>query len=717
MILLLKDYKRFPRAILDEKTTNTSFLRMARLYKAMGIRNNAFILTLLQPELQGVDPFDPNLTPEQMALIRMECQANPWYFFREVVRLPPMAGINPSPLRANRGNIALFWSFFNHIDSALIQIRQTGKSVSTDTLMIWILFIGARNSKIMMITKDDMLRQANIERLKSIRDLLPPYIYMRHPDDRDNQKELNCTALKNTYVSGVAQNSESAANNLGRGLTTPILHVDEGPFINFIGTTIPAALAAGTAVRAEAKKNKQPYGNIFTTTAGRRDDRDGAFMYKMIHNGMVWNEALFDAPDEEALREMVLRNGSGRKAFVNITMSHRQLGYSDEWLYQTMADNEATGDVANRDFLNIWTFGSMRSPLSPALNDAIRGSEKEIAWSEISSDNYILRWYISKDELQERLKTRQFVMGIDTSDAVGRDSIAVVVVDTYDLSVVAAGTYNETNLIRWGMYLLSLLHKYPNTTAIIERRSTAATLIDFLLIRLPRVGLDPFRRLFNRVVDEHAERQSDYQEITRRVEARTELFYDRFKRFFGFVTNAENRPLLYTTVLQNAAKRAGHLVHDKTLSNELRGLVERNGRIDHAAGGNDDHVMAWLLCHWFINHGRNLTHYGIDATQIMAGLQRTPVGDAVSDADYAQQRKIKVMEEFNSLADMISDVTDPIMAAKLEHRLRVLSREIDEEGMDADFSIDALIQKASEERKMRKKTDYSLRHIGYRSRY
>lgn len=714
MILLLSDWRKYPRAIIDERTSNESFLRMARLYKSMGIKNNAFHLSLLQPELQGVDPHDPRLSPELMALIRMECTYNPWYFFREVVRLPAMAGSQARPLRANRGNIALWWAFLNHIDSGLIQPRQTGKSVSTDVMMDWVIYLGAMNTKVIMITKDDMLRQANIERLKNIRDLMPPYLYIKHPDDRDNQKEMTCEALKNIYLTGVAQNSENGANNLGRGLTSPILHVDEGPFISYIGTTIPAALAAGTAAREEAAENNRPYGNIFTTTAGKKDDRDGQYMYRMITNGAVMNEIYYDAASPKDLREMISRNGSGRKVFLNITMSHRQLGYTDEWLYKTIVDNEATGEVADRDFLNIWTSGTQRSPLSPKLNEMILNSEKDIVWSEISPDNYILRWYITPEEAKARMAERQFIIGIDTSDAVGRDSIALIITDSHDLSVVAAGTYNETNLIRWAMYLLSLLVKYPNTTAIIERKSTAATIIDLLLIRLPRMGHDPFRRLFNRVVDEHSERKIEYGEINRRADNRSETFYDSYKRYFGYVTNAENRPLLFTTVLQNAAKRSGHLVADKTLSGEIRGLVEKKGRIDHANGSNDDHVIAWLLCHWFLTHGRNLSHYGIDVSTLMSGVQGNMDIELTAEEMYQKQEQDLVMEEFNALAERLTESNDPITAAKIEHRLRVLSSRLQEGQIDAEFSIDAMIHKASEERARRQRSQYGLRRIGLR---
>jgi hypothetical protein len=705
MILFLEDWARFPNAIPDYKTKNESFLRQAHVYKTMGIKNHLFLLALMQPELQGVDPHDPNLTLEQKAMIGLECKYNPWYFFREVVRLPAVAGPEPVKFRANRGNIALFWAFFCNIDAANIQPRQTGKSASTDCLMVWVNFIGATNTKTTMITKDDALRRANVDRLKGIRNLLPKYLVNLTREDADNQFELTCKALKNSYTTGVAQNSEAAANNLGRGLTSPILHCDEGPFINFIGTSLPAALAAGTAARDEARKYNRPYGNIFTTTAGKKDDRDGRFMYDLIHSGAVWNEAFFDCKNKRDLREMVMSNGTGGAALVNITMSHRQLGKTDEWLRDAIAIARATGEAADRDFLNVWTSGTQRSPLSTALNEAIRNSEMEVLHSEIT-DRYVLRWFIPEDEIATRMAEGHFVIGMDTSEAVGRDAIGFVMLDIRDLSTVAAGTYNETNIQRFGAYLMSLMLKYENTTLVIERKSTAIGLLDYLIIQMSALGIDPFKRIYNRIVDEGNDEQM--RELNRRPEFRSEQFYDMRRSKFGFSTTKESRTLLYTNVLQEAAKKAGHLVRDKTLSGELRGLVEKNGRIDHVSSGHDDMVMSWLLAHWFLTHARNLSHYGIVSSHVMMAVSE--MGRVLNEEELQRrEQQGQLMDEIDDLLDKLKNCKEEILIVKYEHRLRFLQSQLDASGVEEVTNMDALIHQVREERQKRMRMESQQR--------
>ena len=92
MILFLEDWQKYPTAIIDYETKNKSFVRQAAVYRLMGVQNHAFLLALINPRLQGVDPHDPNLTLEQQMEVAIECRINPWYFFREVARAPGMAG-------------------------------------------------------------------------------------------------------------------------------------------------------------------------------------------------------------------------------------------------------------------------------------------------------------------------------------------------------------------------------------------------------------------------------------------------------------------------------------------------------------------------------------------------------------------------------------------------------------------------------------------------
>ena len=706
MILFSQDWNRFTSARPDFDTKNESFLRLVSLYGEMKIKNRYFPLALINQDLKGVDPHSAILSDATKIAIGIECRYNVWYFLREVVRIPPVSGPNPIQYKANRGNIAITWAFLNSIDIALIQPRQTGKSVSTDCVMLWLLFIGAGNSIINMITKDDGLRKKNVERIKKLRDLLPQYLVPKHRDDSDNQFEVTCKTHDNQYTTGVAQNSESTANNLGRGLTAPITHIDEGPFINHIGTTLPAALAAATTARAEAKQYGRPHGNIFTTTAGKKDDRDGKFMYDMIHGAATWTELFYDCVNIDALKQMVKVNCAGRKLMINATFSHRQLGYTDEWLYEAMAQASSFGEAADRDFFNVWTSGTQSSPLSPALNEKIRDSVRDVKHTEITKELYVIHWYLDERELEVAKRNDTFILGLDTSEAVGRDAIAGVIISARDLSVVGRFTVNETNLIRFSNALAEIMVNYPNMTLIPEKKSTGQMIVDALLMILPKHGIDPFRRIFNRIVDEANEKQDLFKEISKPAGSRTASFYDSTKKYFGFNTTAESRMTLYSTVLQNAAKKAGHLVRDKVLSGEIRALVVKRGRIDHEASGHDDTVVAWLLANWLVTMGKNLEFYGIDRSHVMSAVSDNSK-QMTQEEVYERQVQKLFRQEIDDLYAQLSEANDTFTVTKCEARLRFLSTRVVED-TDEITNMDSLIKRAADERMVRSQKSQRL---------
>ena len=244
MILFNNDWKD-SGATIDLKTTNKSFLRLAGLYKKMGVINNSFILAIYDQTLIGVDPFDPNLTEEQITRITIECKTNPWYFFREIARAPSISGTNPVRFKANRGNIALFWLFFNHVTTLLIQPRQTGKSFSTGLLFKLLLNIMSNNTKMNLLTKDNKLRVSSVEVMKAIEKELPWYFRLVGRKDTNNSEEITVKALGNKLSTHLAQISPKAARNVGRGLTSPIFHIDEIAYLNNIDIMLPAALASG----------------------------------------------------------------------------------------------------------------------------------------------------------------------------------------------------------------------------------------------------------------------------------------------------------------------------------------------------------------------------------------------------------------------------------------------------------------------------------------
>ncbi|WP_304576729.1 hypothetical protein [Romboutsia ilealis] len=104
--------------IYDTKTKNISFLQTSVDLAKLGIKNNKFFLKLYDQDLQGIDPYAPYLPDDVKFKIITECIRNPWYFLREVCRIPDQ-GSDGIPYQLHRGNLAVTWCFINGIDNYL----------------------------------------------------------------------------------------------------------------------------------------------------------------------------------------------------------------------------------------------------------------------------------------------------------------------------------------------------------------------------------------------------------------------------------------------------------------------------------------------------------------------------------------------------------------------------------------------------------------------
>jgi len=682
MILFREDWRKYPGAIPDYDTTNTTWVRLAGVMKSMGIENYNFHLALHNPDLKGVDPHSNTLSQLEISMIADEAAINPWYYLREVIRVPASGAAEPVKLRANRANVSLWWLFFNHVTTMLIQPRQTGKSVSTDALMSWLLTSGSLNTNISLLTKDDDLRVKNVKRLKELISSLPYYLDLRGKTDTNNTEKITINRLKNTYNTSVAQASVKAALNLGRGSTNAINHIDEIAFINNIDVTLKALLPASSAARDDSRAAGAPYGNIFTTTPGYLSSKSGRYAKTIYNDSLRWSELLFDSVNEEDLYENIRKNNRSGKLQVLLEYNHRQLGYTDEWLKGKIEDAMSDGEDAGSDFLNLWAEGNESSAIDKDILKLIKASIINEPLIKISKHGYIIRWYMSEDMLKTRFPSIKVVAGLDTSDAVSQDDLALVARDVSSGEVVFTGTYNETNLITFSEFIADTLLANPNITIIVERKLNGGMVIDNIANILMARGIDPFTRIFNWVVNDYKINKRYAEEVINTgYNGRDNNIYDKYRKQFGFATAGSGRAArdkLYGTVFSNSAKYTASTVRDKTLIDQIASLAIKNGRIDHTTGNHDDMVFAWLLGYWFLMFAENKEFYGINDSLVLATVNEQIVeeqGGAEMVRKRKKQQKIKV--EIDNLITELKTTRDMVKANMLTGKINFLHKQID----------------------------------------
>lgn len=677
-ILFAEDFeKKHPSAIVDYKTRNESFVRLAAVYNKMGVPHaSRMILALHNRDLQGIDPFNPPDAETALA-ISLECKDNFWYFIREIARDPAGSEDFPILFNPNRGVISAYWLYLNHIVFFLIMIRQTGKSFGIDWLYIWLLNCGTTKYEIAQLTKDEKLRGRELERLKAMELTLPSYLKLRHDRDPGNTETLRVSRLENHFKSYLPNKSPKIADMVGRGMTASTAGVDELAYIfnNFI--TVPVMLSATQAAREVSRMKNEPYGTIFTTTSGKRDTPEGRYAYRLVHSGAVWSEQFMNCQNLAELEKVILTAAPGdergdKRLYVNCTFNHRQLGKSDEWLRQRLKDSMQEDPIqVQADYFNMWPSGTSSSPFSKEIAEAIRNSLVEDYYTAIEGDDmYALRWYYDQNDIDHKLKSVPHVLTLDSSDAVGRDAMGVNLINLHTGEEAMAATVPKTNLISFSKWICEFMVKHTNVTLIPERRGSGQTIIDYLLLYLPSVGIDPFTRIYNLVVQEADEYPERFKEIQNPFSSNDNI-YNKYKKCFGWATSgsgATSRSDLYSKTLNVATRLGSHVVRDNILILQLLGLVIKNGRVDHQDGEHDDMAVSWLLGWWFMTNGKNLSYYGIDSRFILSDNVAV-VQEKKSISMYDRYRQEEARRKVEYLQRMIEEEKDTYLLRRYEVEL------------------------------------------------
>lgn len=684
-------------AIVQDNTKNQSFLDYVGLLQQMGVKNHRWPLQLHNPLLKYIDPFDTdNLTEELMAMIREECIGNPFYYFREIARAPGHTPENPKYLRANRGNMSVYWLFFNSITSYLIQIRQTGKSLTMDHLSLYLCSLHYPGGKLVnLLTKDDGLRKQNMERVREIDAFLPFYLSGHGKRDVNNTEEIHFGIHEpkaNRLVGHIPATSEKFANNVGRGFTAPTYLIDEAAFLRYIEITLSAMLAGGNDARTQAELDGIFYGTIIATTAGKKDDPDGKYIFNLVSSAANWSESFLDTKNKTELVKVIKAASPEGVPEVHCAFNHRQMGLTDRWLKDAMIAAKSSGEAADRDYGNVWTSGTQTSPLSTQDSDRIRASEK-ISYDSIQRPwPFIIRWQIPKDSVEPFMMTNSTVLAFDGSENIGRDDSTICIRSVRDGSVVGAANINEVNIIELAKWIAHLLIKYPKITWIPENKSSGTSIIDYVLIELVAHGIDPFKRIFNLVVHEYQEFKDRFKTIVTNGRVPKE-YVTTYRKFFGFKTGSSglfSRDGLYGACFMSAVKYTGDKVHDSVTINQILGLVVQNDRIDHPKGGKDDSVISWLLSYWFLTNAKNLSYYGIDYRELMSANAVTEMENTVENV-FKTREQAYLRSEVDRVVNALSQEKDQFIAARLEHKLKFLESQLCDEDKKI-LSADELIQ-------------------------
>lgn len=585
--------------IIDLNTTNISFIQTARDLRRQGVKNNLFFLKLYNKSLQGVDPFSPFLTPEQIYAIITECIVNPWYFLRECVRIPEQGG-NGMPYLLNRANLAATFCFLMGIDHYLVIPRQKGKTQSTVAILDWAFLLGTTNSETMFINKKEEDANNNLDRLKKQRDLLPKYLQFKvaFDDDgketkgADNVRSLTNANTGNKIVTKPQATSVEKAEGIGRGCSQPIQYYDEVEFTPHIKTIVEAAGPAFKKAAENARRNGAVYCRIFTSTPGDLDTAPGQEALKIINETCTWTEQFYDwTPDQ--IEEYIANNSGSR--IVYIEYDYKQLGEDEVWfkeMCQTLLNNPAK--IKREIFLKRMR-GSIDSPFDEEDIESIQDLYGTLIVEEFINNTYKLNIY------EELSRDKIYFVGVDVSNGYGQDNSAVTIVDPYTFKVVAEFQSPLIGVTDLRKFLYTLIKRHiPKGVLCIERNMNGEAILDELRqsdIRNNVYFDDTKDPLADGMVD-HLDPDGFLKAVALR------------RKLYGVWTGGKNRDVMFALLERHMKEYKDRFVGKYVIGDILALVKKKNGRIEAGPGFHDDSIMSYLMVLYVWYHGKNLHRFG-----------------------------------------------------------------------------------------------------------
>lgn len=598
-------------------TSNKSFVDMALYLKDRGIKHYEFMLLLLDPDLAGVDPYDPRLsTTMKMKILREICY-NPWYFIREVVRIPQAGKSGGIPFILHRGNLAMLFCLMLNLNTMCILPRQTGKTYCAVVWYLYLFNFGTNSSEISFLNKKFDDSKNNLARIKDTRELLPSYLRMDQmfaPDGtklkgRNSVESMTHPVNHNIIRTVASARDKTSAASLMRGRTTSIIYIDEYAFIKHNKIIYMNMVPAWNTAANNARQNHKPYGMLITTTPGMLATEEGQYCYEAMGNATKFNEGWYNLTYNEI---MEIVNTNERSTFVYIEYSYQQLGYSEAWFRDLCRNMELDWDAIRREVLLEWSPSVENSPFRKEDLDTIRNLLRAPIGSFMVFNKYPILVY-------ERMDPRHVpLIGIDPSGGYQRDSSAITIVDSWTTRVTAEFNCNWIPTLDLAAVILELVSKYmPNAVVNIERNGGFGASIIAKLLTTP-IKRNLFFTIKDKVVEE-------------RIGGGQSFVKKQKTKVFGSDSTHEAREKLMD-ILRNRVDYHKDKIVSKTIYDELCGLeYKKNGRIEHSSNTHDDQVFSWLWALYIIYEGGELMQtWGIERHEIKTDAE---LEEAVYDFD------------------------------------------------------------------------------------
>ena len=624
-------------------TKNKSFIDLHKDLKTLGVKNNKFFLALYDKTLENVDPFAPVVPLELQARIAREVIRNPWYYLREIARIPmdgkPIVPGGGSPFIIDRNSAATWYLFLNGIDTYASKPRQCGKTQDAIAKINYAYNFGSLAATITLANKDLTLNKMNLARLKAQRDMLPAYLQAKNIFDIASLKILketsNVTSMRNPVTNNniillPTANSEAKADGLGRGYTSSIQLWDEFDWTPYNTKIIDCSVFAFNTASANAKTNKSLYGRLFTSTPGNIDSRDGQSAEEFINGnqetgarGMLkWNDTMFDMDIRKLYN--VVHSPKSYNGIVFVEHTWQQLKKTYDWYEKACEGVRYNPEVIAREINLKRLRGTSKSPFKRTdimyLISNMLTAKETVDYSDNLSPIYIY------DKIERRTP---YILVVDPAEGLSGDNMAMSLINPYTEKAVAEFETPYITQPKMAKMIVKFMDNYCPKSVIVVENNKGRELLH--LLQESKYAANIWYD-----IDKLGNKESiDKHEVDTSAE-----------KALGFNTNTKTRPILLG-ILENMVSEEPDKLNAKLLVDSICALERnRSGKIEAAQGKHDDMVMAYLIGICVRRLSSNMEDYGI-------------IPGNIDPLEKAKQ-PLTVQEKLNKLKELIETLPEAI---------------------------------------------------------
>lgn len=512
-------------------------------------------------------------TAQNMMSEFLKCRLSALYFIENYISVPVAGGrvpIKESEQWNSTDKYKIIVDLFQQHDAVLyMSSRQSGKTTTSAMYLLWCMIFFPK-IQISYLTLDKNRAIDMISRMKEMMDSLPKWLQVKPKSaaERLSYYELaNGSKITASFVSG-----SNDPDKVGRGLSSPVVFIDETAFIPHAEIVWGALQPSVSAAKIFAKKNGYPNGVIFTSTPNGAGSN---FFYNVYQNSVKFddiydyeNKRLHDNYQQEFLKPE-------KNSFISVVL-HWSEFRSQEWYEQ------------QRKELNF-----NQRKISQELDLSFLGSDTCIFSDEVIAQlipkkrmgKIQLPYGCELDLFDEIDPEEKYYLGVDTamSASSGSDYSAMVLMRARDEKPIGEFHGRFSVVKRYAQIVKALIKSLKvlygltsdNLCVAVERNSIGKEVIEELI---------------------YDESNFDYEEYL----------------FFEMTEQGEKIPGLYTSnsgkmgqgkrdkmfsLLIKYVNSHAQFISGPLIIDELRNLEQKtNGRIEASRNQHDDIVMAWNFC-------------------------------------------------------------------------------------------------------------------------